>query len=513
MIRIQKGLVKYKDRSDIVCTYGISDDGRTYYFLDGEKLSNGHIIASTVLVEAIDPLVVASNIGVINAAGDEVVPFENKSIRPVNDKFLLIEAVSPVTQSVIDSLALRKDPLSATKLVTTSAAIKDKMYKKMGVRGRFLFNDQFSEVALCDLDGKNLYDGKRFSFVGINDDTLYLSGNTVEDEVFEYSLNNKEVVQNENSNPALDVREAVVSKDSIDNAMDSEVKNSNVDVTLEENSNNDNQEVALENQGLSDNSVLDNTNINNKINEEAVDKEVSFKDDFGDIDLEQKEIKPANFDTIKAENEFDVPSNQVLNTDFSNLISSNSDEDEGEEKSKKDDYDRSFSFDSDMKFSDNFFDNDLDSNIDDKDFSINIDREIPNIKNKVIFDDDSLDEKDTVFSDAALVMSKMISQIEEMRQSVSDYENKLKKLSDFRHKALEENKKLVHRYEGLFQEYKKLESTVEYQQRLIDEQQEKIESLKNQVAGKNELVKLLARAQSLLDEDSYDMGFAKTKRL
>ena len=30
-MKIQKGLVKYKDRSDIVCTYGITDDGKQYY--------------------------------------------------------------------------------------------------------------------------------------------------------------------------------------------------------------------------------------------------------------------------------------------------------------------------------------------------------------------------------------------------------------------------------------------------------------------------------------------------
>ena len=31
-MKIQKGLVKYKERSDIICTYGITDDGKQYYF-------------------------------------------------------------------------------------------------------------------------------------------------------------------------------------------------------------------------------------------------------------------------------------------------------------------------------------------------------------------------------------------------------------------------------------------------------------------------------------------------
>ena len=165
MLHVQKGLVKYKDRSDIICTYGTTDDGKSYYFLDGEKLSNGNIIASSVLVEAIDPLAVASNVGVIDKDGNVVVAFENKSIKIVSDKILLVEKAQPTTQSVIDASFARKDPLAATKLVTTSAAIKDKMYTKMGSNGRFVFNDQFSEVAVCDLDGNNLFDDKYFSFV------------------------------------------------------------------------------------------------------------------------------------------------------------------------------------------------------------------------------------------------------------------------------------------------------------------------------------------------------------
>ena len=33
-MKVQKGIVKYKDRSDIECLYGIMDDGSQYYFLD-----------------------------------------------------------------------------------------------------------------------------------------------------------------------------------------------------------------------------------------------------------------------------------------------------------------------------------------------------------------------------------------------------------------------------------------------------------------------------------------------
>ena len=85
-MKIQKGIVKYKDRNDIVCTYGVADGGKQFYFLDEtdvKKFANGNRIASTELVEAIDPMVKASHIGIVSSNGQEVIPFIYKSIRPV----------------------------------------------------------------------------------------------------------------------------------------------------------------------------------------------------------------------------------------------------------------------------------------------------------------------------------------------------------------------------------------------------------------------------------------------
>ena len=152
-MQIQKGIVKYKDRSDIICTYGLTDDGKQYYFLDGNTTSNGNIVASTVLVEAIDPLVGASSVGLIDPNGNVVIPFENKSIKVINDDLLLVEKANSTTPSVVEAIQLRSDPLAATRLVTTPAAIKEKINAKMGSEGRFVFNDQFSEATICDVNG------------------------------------------------------------------------------------------------------------------------------------------------------------------------------------------------------------------------------------------------------------------------------------------------------------------------------------------------------------------------
>ena len=223
-MQIQKGLVKYKDRSDIVCTYGLTEEGRQYYFLDNTSMSNGNIIASTVLVEAIDPVVVASSIGVIDANGAVVIPFENKSIKPITDGLLLVEIANSTTPSVVEANSLRSDPLAATKLVTTPATIKEKINVKLGSEGRFVFNDQFSEATICDYSGNNILDNQYFSFIAIkNNETLYLCKNTVDSPVLEYSLTSRMFVAQAEEAP-LDVQNTEVTQETIDGAMNAEEK-------------------------------------------------------------------------------------------------------------------------------------------------------------------------------------------------------------------------------------------------------------------------------------------------
>ena len=233
-MKIQKGLVKYKDRSDIVCTYAITDDGKQFYFLNDSKLSNDNIIVTTSLVEAIDPSVVCANVGVINASGNVVIECNHKAIKLITKDILLVENSNPTSPSVIESVKLRKDPLAATNLVSTPAVIKDKIFGMMGNDGRFLFNDQFSEASLFDLNGKNLLENKYYSFISINKagDTLYLCGNTKESAIDTYSLvtmkfNDSTAVPETAPVPpateeTVDVSKVEVDKTEIDNAMNGE---------------------------------------------------------------------------------------------------------------------------------------------------------------------------------------------------------------------------------------------------------------------------------------------------
>ena len=225
-MRILKGNVKYKDRNDIVCTYGIADDGKQYYFMDSndtKKFANGNRIATTLLVEAVDPMVKASNIGVVDPDGNVVIPFENKSIRPVDDNVIIVENSTPVTNSVIEAINLRSDPLSATKLVSTPATIKEKLNQQMGVEGKYLFNDQFSEATICDINGNNLINDERYSFIAMANDKLYFSKNVADSVISEYSLIPSEVQNNNvesNESQSIDLSETQVDQNVIENAME-----------------------------------------------------------------------------------------------------------------------------------------------------------------------------------------------------------------------------------------------------------------------------------------------------
>ena len=236
-MKIQKGMVKYKDRNDIVCVYGVTDDGKTYYFLnnDGKSFSNGNQIVSTELVEAIDPMYKSSKIGVVDSEGNVVIPCENKGIKPINDDVILVEKATPVTESVLQAIEHRNDSLNAAQLVSTPAQIKDNIYREMGNDGRFLFNDQFSEATVYDINGKNLVNDDVYSFIAINNDKLYLSKNLPDSPVVNFPLVEEkqetaeevqqEVVEEATQEETIDVSQVNVPVDVVESALESQATN------------------------------------------------------------------------------------------------------------------------------------------------------------------------------------------------------------------------------------------------------------------------------------------------
>ena len=82
-MEIKNGLVQWNGRNDIPCTYAEMPDGTKYYFK--QDLSNGNHIVTTSLLEAVDPMTKAQNIGLIDSQGNILIPCVNKSIKVVEE--------------------------------------------------------------------------------------------------------------------------------------------------------------------------------------------------------------------------------------------------------------------------------------------------------------------------------------------------------------------------------------------------------------------------------------------
>lgn len=227
-MQIKKGTISYQGLNDWECLYGeVERDGKLvqYYFMDNSSLPNGNFIASTQLVEAIDREVQTQHIGMIDSEGDIILPFEHKSIKVIPGEILLVEKTQPVSESVLEALELRKDPLCATKLVSTPAAIKEKLNIQMGVDGRYLFNDQFSEASIFDFNGKNLINDEYYSFIGIANGKLYLTKNTIDAPITEFSIFPAEVRdENVSEENAIDIKEVADNHEEIGQAIEGEVE-------------------------------------------------------------------------------------------------------------------------------------------------------------------------------------------------------------------------------------------------------------------------------------------------
>ena len=196
-MNIQRGKVGYKGVDNYSCFFGAVGD-KVYYFIDPNglklyyetdnievsnfKLSNGNIVVTSLLNEAVDPQIKAVNVGLVNENGDVVVPLENRKIVKLKDDLLLVEKAVPSSQSVLDAVEMRNDPSAATQLVSTTATIKDQITAAMGGEvGQYLFNDMLSEASILDYDGNNLLNGEYYSFICMSGDgtKIALSKNVV----------------------------------------------------------------------------------------------------------------------------------------------------------------------------------------------------------------------------------------------------------------------------------------------------------------------------------------------
>lgn len=180
-VSFERAKVEYNGVPDLYVDYVIvKANGQevNYYLLNDQRIEKGHglYIVSTNLKEAVDASVPRSHIGIIDDKANVVIPCNNKTVKVIDGKFLLVVRNEPETDSVKEAILASKDQSATEKMVNANATIKDKVNKEMG-SGKFILNDLLSEGTIYSLDGENLLDGKYYSFIGMNDHSFYLATN------------------------------------------------------------------------------------------------------------------------------------------------------------------------------------------------------------------------------------------------------------------------------------------------------------------------------------------------
>ena len=186
-VSFERAKVEYNGVPDLYVDYVIvKANGQevNYYLLNDQRIEKGHglYIVSTNLKEAVDASVPRSHIGIIDDKANVVIPCNNKTVKVIDGKFLLVVRNEPETDSVKEAILASKDQSATEKMVNANATIKDKVNKEMG-SGKFILNDLLSEGTIYSLDGENLLDGKYYSFIGMNDHSFYLATNVSDADV------------------------------------------------------------------------------------------------------------------------------------------------------------------------------------------------------------------------------------------------------------------------------------------------------------------------------------------
>lgn len=320
MMTVQKGLVKYKDRTDLLCTYGTNESGVNYYFLS--ELANKNIIASSELIEAIDPEVIKSHVGLINSEGKELIPLINKNIKLINDDMLLVEISKPVSSNVVDAST------NGSNVVADAAYIKEQM-NTLSNNMNFLFHDHTGEATIYDSNGNNLLNNEYYSYIGlVENDGIYLSKNIpnsgilklplVSDKVKEENIAEENKYQEENpfEKPSVNI-----SNDDyhIPDAIEPSVSIPEV--------NDDNQEVNDNNQypDTNQDKINFDNNDDNSDTDEATTSDITDTpmDINTDLDTSHSDfnIQDDNVDTsINSNVEEEVNDNNVYDTNSNNVL-------------------------------------------------------------------------------------------------------------------------------------------------------------------------------------------------
>lgn len=499
----QTGQVQYKDRNDYFVTYGITDDGKQYYFIDKDvsQLKNGNRVATTVLVEAIDDMVKASNVGVIDDNGVVIIPFDNRRIKPITDDVLLVEVSKPSDQSVLDAIASKNDPQAATTLVSTTTTVKDKISSKMSGEGRFIFNDLFSEATVYDIDGNNLVNGEHYSFIGFDKGKLLLCKNVPEAEVVEYDIEKKnEVVNTGEVTPAVDTSVDIPAE-----SVQEPIQEENVEI--ESNIvDNPSIPVAEAEEGFEkpeEVPILPETN-----QEVATEEDNTLVEDVPTVDEQEPETIPEDKEEISVEEE--TPSEPVVEEKEEEPLDLNIPMDEEVSEIVPEEKEEPIS-------------SGLELNIGKAEETEEIEDPFKNSVFKADkielgdpINDNNNEFKDPDIADGTELFRRLIDQNKKFKEEIKGLREKneisegkittLTEINDMQKQKIDayddrnrRDRDNILRFQNLCAEQQK---KIAHLERLSEAQNSEIDILREQLEGKNEMIKYFGEARTLLDENN-----------
>lgn len=178
-MEIKKGISQMPEFLNQEINYVVPNDGKMYYVLKDGILEDGTVIATLDPKYAFNQTIPCSTVGAFKEDGSVLIDFDKKEIKRIDKDLLLVVSSKPSSNEVIDALTKENDEISKSMILDNATVITDKLINEMGITGKMLFSDAFSEANVYKTDSYNNKIGIDCSFIGKTSKELYFHTNDV----------------------------------------------------------------------------------------------------------------------------------------------------------------------------------------------------------------------------------------------------------------------------------------------------------------------------------------------
>lgn len=261
-MEIKKGISQMAEYPNVEINYVMPKNGNMYYVLKDGELDNGYIIATLDPKYAIDENNPSSDVGVFSENGEILIDFNKKSIKHIEDDYVLVENAKLNTKEVMEVVAKKDDPNISSEIAEKQEVIIDKMMAAMGSQGEILFSNAYSEANIYKLDSYNDIVGVDCSFIGKNENSFFFHTNDVNSDLIikQYKEDSK---VSEDENIGLNIN---------NNIGDFDISNDDLESVKDHSDINDEDQTFVDIENT--NNLVENSNSDNSYQEpEKVEKE------------------------------------------------------------------------------------------------------------------------------------------------------------------------------------------------------------------------------------------------